>query len=129
MCFDLKITINSTNNSIQHFVSFQKKSQFCRISILYQFLAICFVIIIDCQRMKIIDSIFLSCIDKFMTSSRYKFVTIFTFYFANKIDFLIWSLMRFRWIFKIAIICQMIFFEKFFKFVFLSIHFKYLSRI
>ena len=94
---------------------FKNKSQFRRILISCQSLAIHFVIIIDCQIMKVINSFFNSCIDKFVTSSRYEFVTTFTFHFVNNIDFLTWSSMRFRWIFKIAVFRWTIFFWKIFR--------------
>ena len=78
--------------------------------------------------MKVIDSCFNSCINKFTTSSRYEFVITITFYFVSNIDSLIWSLMRFRWIFKIAIFRRTIFFEKFFEFVSSLLHFNYLTQ-
>ena len=91
---------------------FKNKFQFYRILISCQSFAIHFVIIIDCQKMKIIDSFSDLCIDKFVTSSRYKFVTTFIFHFVNNIDFSIWSSMRFCWIFKIAIFHRAIFLWK-----------------
>ena len=107
----------------------KNKSQFCRILISCQSFTIHFVIIIDYQRVKVIDSFFNSCIDKFVTSSRYEFVTTFTFHFVHNIDFLIWLLMRFRWISKLQFFVERFFFEKFFEFVFLLLHFNYLTRI